>query len=303
MLPKALAARGHEVHLITSCAQVFYNSPDYSSIFAEFLGSPVVDPCVKTIDGYTLHRLPHTTDDGVLRIPNLKEYLISLNADIIQTFEILEQVSYEAAMAAESSGALLFTECHIHKSVFPDGKTDGFSSVYRKYFKKDWTLDYINDKTVYCYPIGEDVADLAINYFRVPAARVKIQSLGVDTGIFRPYSENERPVRETERKALGYETSDIVCIYTGRFAQDKDPHTLAKAIEILHNQGYTNFKALFNGNGTRTDEAFLLSKPGCTIQPFVPFINCIKDIGLPILLYGQGRNLPVNWMQLPADYP
>ncbi len=50
-LPKALAALGHEVHLVTSIGQVYFNSPSYSATYEEFLGPAVVPAGVKAWDG------------------------------------------------------------------------------------------------------------------------------------------------------------------------------------------------------------------------------------------------------------
>ena len=38
MLPKYLAKLGHEVHLITSNGQIYFNSPEYSEVYEDALG-------------------------------------------------------------------------------------------------------------------------------------------------------------------------------------------------------------------------------------------------------------------------
>src|SRR5690554_1056494 len=57
-LPKALAALGHEVHLITSTYNVFGNRPEYESTYAGFLGPAQVEAGSSVVDGYHVLRLP-----------------------------------------------------------------------------------------------------------------------------------------------------------------------------------------------------------------------------------------------------
>jgi glycosyltransferase involved in cell wall biosynthesis len=71
------------------------------------------------------------------------------------------------------------------------------------------------------------------------------------------------------RQSLGYEENDIVCVYTGRFTASKGPELLAEAIAWLQQNGHTEFKGLFVGQGDKTCEQLIASTPGCKIHPFV----------------------------------
>jgi glycosyltransferase involved in cell wall biosynthesis len=66
---------------------------------------------------------------------------------------------------------------------------------------------------------------------------------------------------------LGFSERDIVCIYTGRFSEDKNPLLLAQAIARLADKGHA-FKAVFVGNGPQAD--LVADCPGCVTHPFVP---------------------------------
>ncbi len=59
-----------------------------------------------------------------------------------------------------------------------------------------------------------------------------------------------------------------MCIYTGRFSEDKNPLLLAKAVTHLRDMGEP-FRGLFVGNGTQAEA--IRSCPGCVVHPFVPF--------------------------------
>src|SRR5512141_1345098 len=77
-LPRALAALGHEVHLITSNAQPYFDKPLYEKTYEPFIGPGIVAVGKKETDGYTLHRLPYGRVMGRLRIQGLIGFLRTL---------------------------------------------------------------------------------------------------------------------------------------------------------------------------------------------------------------------------------
>jgi glycosyltransferase involved in cell wall biosynthesis len=98
---------------------------------------------------------------------------------------------------------------------------------------------------------------------------VRVNPLGVDLEYFYPVrTEGDRGSRNELRARLGFSEGDIVCIYTGRFGEDKNPALLARAIGSLREQGEP-FRGLFVGAGVQAKE--ILTSPGCLVQPFVPF--------------------------------
>jgi glycosyltransferase involved in cell wall biosynthesis len=131
-------------------------------------------------------------------------------------------------------------------------------------------LAVINKTTSLCYPIAEDAAEIAMSYYRVPERKIKIQSLGVDTELFFPVQGTKQIAeRKRIREKFGFAETDIVCVYTGRFTKDKNPHCLAKAIDILVTEGM-NFKGLFVGSGSKEDIEFIQQLNGCKVEDFVP---------------------------------
>jgi glycosyltransferase involved in cell wall biosynthesis len=218
--------------------------------------------------------LPHYDTKNITvgpGISGLYSYLEKLKPDVIQTFEILTDTSIEAAKYARDKSCLFFTESHTHASVFRKDDKKTIKERIKKLlnlFSPDLRL--VNSTAKICYPIAEDVAELAVSHFRVPKSKIRIQSLGVDTDLFFQTTRAEHlAVREEIRAKFGFEPSDIVCIYTGRFTKDKNPHCLAQAVHDLNEQGLP-FKGLFMGNGLEEDINFIKSRRGCTVAPFVP---------------------------------
>ena len=278
--PKALASLGHDVHVVTSTAQIAYNSPIYNKIYLQHLGPAIVGPCVKKLDGFTLHRLDFTEVHSHrlspfrlrgIRIPHLKEYLAKLHPDIVQVVSPIDEPStYDTALYAHENTTKIFTESHLHASVL---RTDKISLVKEAMlsfvYKFHPHIAAINKHTELCYPIAPDAAEIVDTLFHVPKEKVKIQPLGVDTDLFRPAETSEsRHVRENLRQSFGFKPNDLVCIYTGKFSLGKNPQLLAEAIHRLQGRG-ENVKGLFLGDGSEVELNEIKNKMGCVVHPFV----------------------------------
>ena len=268
VLPKALAQLGHEVHVISSTAQVYYNSPFYQTTYQPYLGSAIVKTGQKAIDNYTLHRLPFHDRGGIV-INGLEEKLAEIRPDIVQSFDIDFNV-YQVAQHVLETPFQLFTEMHLHASVFPNYRKLSLAGQLMWYWKIGRYLRQINQRTVLCYPIADDCADIAKILYKVPAEKIRIQSLGTDTQWFSPCETPEHwKEREHLRSEWGFTPSDIVCIYTGRITPDKGPSILARAVGHLQERGKSQFKALFVGIGQPSEMDLVRSVPGCVITDFV----------------------------------
>jgi len=294
-LPRAMAKLGNDVHIITSTAQVYYNSPNYEKTYKEHLGPSIVSEGIKIIDGFTLHRLPFTEVKKSLlnpfgffgiRIIGLYEYLYKLKPDVIQVFNIDEFAAYEAAKFAKNNGVKFFTESHLHASVLlVNGKYNFKTYLIKKANKFRPALKLINEITRKCFPIAKDVADIAKEFYQVQKEKIIVQSLGVNTDLFKPIeNEKEKEERIQLRQKLGFQENDVISIYTGRFSLDKSPNVLAEAIQLLQYRD-PSFKGLFIGNGTDEEKAQISSQSGCVIHPFVtvnelPKFYRASDIGV-----------------------
>lgn len=285
-LPKAMAKLGHEVHVVSSTAQVYFNAPHYEKTYAPFLGPGILSPGTKQIDGYVLHRLPLIKPPlvNIIMMKGLRETITRIHPDVINVFHLYSQTCYEAAKVARQLHIRFFTESHVHASVFDMRNFKTWMKYHLFQFPRK--LQFINELTIKHYAIAKDVAEISRRYFLVPPEKIEIESLGVDTDLFRPVATaEEEQQRYQKRKALGFDDQDIVCIYTGRFTRDKNPHCLAQAVHALQERGYAHIKALFVGNGTPGDVAALQSLKGCVVHPFVqahelPAFYWAADIGV-----------------------
>lgn len=285
-LPKALASLGADVHLVTSNVQPYFDSPAYKETYEPFIGPGVVDCGSKEINGYTLHRLPHSYHTGKLRIRGLLQYVWSIRPQVIQTFDLISPSTYEVTLLRPILGSKLFHEQHIHASVFPPARQwKGIRNRFGWLRYAATTGRLISLLSEKCYPISIDCADIAIQFFGYQPQKISICSLGVDTDLFRPVCDNASPEARCElRQTLGFTPDEIVCIYTGRLTRDKGPLILAEAVAHLVQQGQP-FRALFVGSGQQSDLDAIRAYPGSVIHPFVPVQELpqfyrVADIGV-----------------------
>jgi glycosyltransferase involved in cell wall biosynthesis len=285
-LPKSLAKLGHEVHVVSSTAQVYYNHPDYKKIYEPFLGKNIQEECSRELDGYTLHRIPFYNLGNKVCFKKLGRTLKEIDPDVVQVFDAFSFPTLQAAWYKILFGYKLFTANHTVASVFPLYQKGQGTLLHRFVFWCTRTLPgaMINALTSKCYPATIDALDIAVKYYGVSKTKASLAPLGVDTDFFCPLPENENSKKlKTElRSKLNLRNDLLLCIYTGRFTNGKNPLLLAKAIDKLVKQGEP-FEALFMGDGEQTEE--IKRCAGCHVHEFVPYHSlpqyyAIADIGI-----------------------
>jgi glycosyltransferase involved in cell wall biosynthesis len=255
-LPRALAARGHEVHVVTTIYNVYGNQAAYAKTYQDFLGPNIVRAGMSSIDGYTVHRLDARVVGGYVVSSGLAAKVREIAPDVVHSLEIASLQTYELALLKPFVGFRLFCETHQHMSVVrPFLKVPG-ALCQKLFYRMTRTLPTrLASLTVEkCYAISPDCAEVATRFYGVAPHKVTLQSLGADTQLFHPVeSEADVSARSALRRKLGFTDEDIVCVYSGRFSRDKNPLLLARAIDALHGRE-PRFKGLFIGEGVQKDE-------------------------------------------------
>jgi glycosyltransferase involved in cell wall biosynthesis len=287
LLPKYLARLGAEVHLITMDLPPYHRTHHFKETYSTF-----IDPTelragsIEAYDGFTLHVLGHRNVLGHVRMVGLEKKLRSIRPDVVQAMMAIGWIPLDAALFKGLLGYKLFTANHFHASVFPlANKPSSPWSKERLRCTVTRTIPgrLVSLATEKCYAISSDCAEVASQFFGVQEGKIDVCSLGVDTELFKPISnDNDVCARFELRDRLGFSESEIVCIYTGRFSEDKNPLLLAKAIAHLSRMGKP-CRGLFVGNGVQARE--IQSCPGCVTHPFVPVQELSKlfhaaDIGV-----------------------
>jgi glycosyltransferase involved in cell wall biosynthesis len=239
LLPKYFARLGAEVHVISMNLPPYYQLPDFDKTYSNFIETNN-SSSNEMIDGYNLHLLPHKKVLGYMRMIGLYEKLKSLQPDIVQTSASIGWIPLDVLLCKAFLRFKLFTGNHNTASLF----------------------------TEKCYAVTIDCADIAVRFFGVQKDKVEIMHLGVDTDYFFPVRSEVMVYERTRiREEISAGPSDIVCIYTGKFTEEKNALILALAIEQLRSMGEIFF-GLFIGDGVQREA--IKSCPSSTVLPFMP---------------------------------
>jgi glycosyltransferase involved in cell wall biosynthesis len=270
MLPKFLSRLGVEVHVVATDLPALYQKPDAAGASTSF--TEMLQPgTIETLDGYVLHVLGHKKLFGRMRMVGLRKKLREIRPDVVQTTAAIGWIPFDAALFKPLFHYKLFTGSHYHASVFPlaNQQTSAFNPARLKCFISRTVpgrlASFASRK---CYAITSDCAEVATKFFGVPRQQIEICPLGVDVELFHPVSNSDdTKERLALRQKLGFKEGDIVCVYTGRFTEDKNPALLARVVSHLRRQG-ESYRGLFVGNGVQAGE--IQKCEGCVTHPFVP---------------------------------
>jgi glycosyltransferase involved in cell wall biosynthesis len=275
MLPKQLARLGVETHVVASDLPLLCRQNPLSQAYGGF-SEPLRAGAVETLHGYTLHILGHRRMAGHMRLTGLHRKLRAIRPDIVQTMTNIGWVGLDAGFGKTLLGYKLFTGCHYHASVFPlAGKAGSAWSAKRLRCLATRTVPgaLVSLATEKCYAIAEDCAGIAEKFFGVPRGKIEIGPLGVDTELFHVRTDPGAEANKTIlRHRLGFSRKQVVCIYTGRFGEDKNPLLLARAVAELLRAGEP-YRGLFVGDGPQAKQ--IEKCAGNLTRPFVP----VEELG------------------------
>lgn len=269
-LPPALAAAGAEVHLITTRLAPYFRIAEFAQTYGQFVETGG-DAEIEDYRGVRVHYLPHRRQFGHVRMQGLGARLAVIRPDIVQVHQAIGWIPLDAAIAKRRLGFKFFSGTNYTKSVFPLANRE--HSIFDREFLKTMLLRgvpgrFISKASEKCYAATVDCADVATRFFGVERAKVDICPLGVDTTIFFPRrSHTDEQARQHFRAELGVEPSEIMCIYSGRFTEDKNPLLLAQAVVKLRQEGRP-VRGLFVGNGPQVTA--IAACDGCIVRAFVP---------------------------------
>lgn len=264
-LPAAVAQLGHEVHLVTSTANVYFNQAMYQQTYQKILGAPTVEAGTYTEGGVIIHRLPFSMLHKKLIINGLKEKIATLKPDIVHAWEHATINTLQIVQQKRETPFRLFSGNH-------DSYLALFTTPKERRRLSKWLLLaiqkplgwFISKHIELCFCVTSDAGEVAATYYGVPRNKIKVTTLGVETAIFKP----DDAKRQAMRKQLGIKPDEIFCLFTGKFDPiTKQPTILAKATAILTEKGLP-IRTIFVGEGALRAE--LNTYQGCSVLPFVP---------------------------------
>jgi glycosyltransferase involved in cell wall biosynthesis len=286
-LPAALARLGADVHIVAPNVRPHFGARDYDAVYAPHFGPGEV-PCGthRRDDGVTVHRLPHRWYGKYIGSAGLYAKLRELRPDVVQTFEVRSWPTRACATYKPWLGYRMFTECHVHASVFPPLRQ--WPPLRTRLWWKGRALTVgklVSTMTSRCYAISPDAARIATHFFGMDPRKTTVVPLGTDTQLFRPAATADEMARWRETRARwGFDDTHVVCIHTGRLTRPKGPILMAHAICRLVAEGLP-FRGVFIGHGPADVTRVLAATPGCVLEPFVtmralPPLYQAADIGV-----------------------
>lgn len=270
-LSKYLARLGMEVHVVAMDLPPYYNAAADVSGATRFLQEQALAAGSSSIvDGYTVHILRHRRLLGYAAMVGLWRKLRQLRPDVVYSVVTLGWNPLLAALAATVLRYQLFIGNHTAISGFPLAAAahPGPSALLRNFLMRWIPGRFVSLAAHKCYCPTSDCAEVAARFFGVQAGKLAVVHLGIDTDFFFPASPADESARAALRRRLGFADADIVCIYTGKMGEMKNPVLLARAIEQLRAEGRP-FRGLFIGDGAQRAE--VARHPGSVVLDFMEF--------------------------------
>ena len=271
-LPKYLARLGHDTHLVTSDLLPYFQLGPATSLYGkEFAERNKPRLGSELIDGFTVHTLRNVRSLGYPRLQNLHAELDSIAPDVVCVLTSVGWIALDCAFGARRRGYRLVIGSHTGRTSFPSDQQNPpwFSKTRVKNFLTR-TLPgwFIGATADHCVVPTHDCAEVATRYFGIPPGKVRVLNLPVDRDHFHPVeSVADANDRATLRAALGFAEHEIVCLYSGKFTEEKNPLVLLHAIERLAADGLP-VRGLFIGSGKQLEA--LSGNPLAVVIPFMP---------------------------------
>lgn len=271
-IPKTMRAMGVDVHYVTAGLPVYHGMPNYAETYGEFHRNIDLPGSTREVDGYQVHFLDYRLGFGGARLLGLREKLAELKPDIVQTLNHVAWPPLAAALNRRNGGYKLFTGNHTTASVYPLARMDaGPLNPLRikEYLIRTLPGRFISRRIERCYGATSDCSEVARRFMGVPAEKLTTLPLGVETDVFHPATNPEEHARaKALREDLGVASEEIMCVYTGRFSDDKNPALLAEAVAEMRAAG-APYRAVFFGEGVQRDR--LAGIEGTIVRPFVHY--------------------------------
>jgi len=276
MLPKYLARLGVDVHVLATDLPAYHNLDEFKAGIPRFLEQQTFQGgTVYRVDGYTVHILGHRRVLGYAYMRGMIGKIREINPQVVYSVLAIGWLPLQAAILKIIFQYKFFTGSHTSALMYPLARSPSIRVVKRiGQFLARWVPGrFVSLLSEICYCPTADCGEVAQRFFGVQKEKIKIVHLGVDSDFFFPIrSAEDEGRRKALRKKFGFAENDIICVYTGKMAEMKNPLLLARAIGSLRAER-RNFKGLFIGDGAQRSE--IEKHADCVVLDFMLF----SDLG------------------------
>lgn len=224
LLPKWNARHGHEVTILTS--DRYYPVPHYEQTWGDLLGPRRCGPGATTIEGVRVVRLPCAAEWKARPLLHRVSATVQrLRPHVLFCHGSASPLAFAAARIARRAGLPLFYDNHM---TFGCQNQTAAGRLYYRALR--WaTRRWLVPAATRFYGVARECCDFLTHAQGVPADRVELLPLGVDTDLFRPDPERRTVLRHRH----GIPDDAVVILQTGKLTPDKSPAWLAEAAAPL----------------------------------------------------------------------
>lgn len=263
-LPKFLCKLGHEVTLITSAESPYYNTGSPKDVFGEdfSLQNQLFPGMEFNHNGFNIVVLQSNSFFGKLKIHNLQKTLKKIKPDIIFTFQVTGWLALECSIFSIFSSSKLISGNHTGLTSIPKEKLS-LKNKTKSYVTKTLPGYLVSFASHKCIVPTVDCGEVAESFLGIKKSKISLLHLPVDTDYFYKSEKKESYLRHK----LKISNDDLICIFTGKLSNEKNPVIIAKAIHELRKQNI-KIHGVFVGEGEQKKE--LQTFEYVHVLPFVP---------------------------------
>lgn len=223
LLPKWNAIHGHETYIL--CSDRYASNPNYEQHWAPVLGPRLCGRGKKIVEGVIVERLK--TWEFIRRpwLFGLSERVRQIDPDIVWIHGTSSPSAFRMALLCERIEKPLLMDNH---QCFIAAR-GGLSGKIYYFLLQTMSRRLLANRVQSFIGVAQECCDFMIQRQKLPAGRVTLLPLGVDTNIFRRLPE----LKKKTRKELNLPDNALVVLQTGKLDHTRRPDWLAKAMAPL----------------------------------------------------------------------
>jgi glycosyltransferase involved in cell wall biosynthesis len=250
ILPREFARSGMEVHVVTCRLPPYYQfNEDFFGDVGKAGGTASEEV---TMEGLKIHTMAYGWVGKRVFMRRLHQLLRKIAPDVVVIRGIASPIYGQVIFSKLFLKFRIFSSAGLAYTAFPESIrcSPSFSIPRLQNFLVRYLPGQIYSYfTRRCVASSDDGAKALVEFYGIPAQKISVISLGVDTELFSPVDDEVSLMeRRSVRAEIGFSEEDVVCIWTGRMTGQKGLAILAQAVEELRADGW-NFRALFVGDG------------------------------------------------------
>ena len=281
-LPKYLSKLGHDVDLITTNKSPYYSAGSANKIFGHEFSekNKLEENSFFNHNNFNVSVLPSNFFIGKLKLYGLRKKLKEINPDLIFIFQVTGWLAIDCSLYSSISSARLISGNHTGLSSL-NIKNQGMMEYLKSFIFRKIPGFFVSLASFKCIVPTIDCGLVAKSQLGIQKNKLSLLHLPVDNEYF--YKSQSSYTRDGDLRAkLNINKDEVVCIFSGKLSNTKNPLIIAKAISKLRKNGF-KINGIFIGEGEQAEE--LKSFESVHVLPFVPiselggyFRSC--DIGI-----------------------